>query len=235
MKLGRSGHGARRAWAWLAVTGLIILVVAGPLPLSAQRRVTPATPIAAGAPVSVTVGEMMALASASPVAARPLLRPEFEGPDREDLPQNPGASSSASRFPAGGDVPFSARQTLAPQTLGTQFTGATGPTETVSSPFDNSQLEPGELGEASGDGIGLHGANRRYGNRELRDREAAGCDCAALVEALQLLRGVARNHASGSARGSDGERGRRVCFPLTEIWRDTAQPVGASAGKTKLI
>jgi hypothetical protein len=136
MKVGRSGRGMRPAWAWLAVTGLIILVIAGPLPLSAQRRVTAATPIAAGAPVSLTVGQMMALASASPAAGRPLLRPEFEGPDRENLPQNPGASSSASRFPAGGDVPFSARQTLAPQTLGTQFTGATGPNETGAFPPD---------------------------------------------------------------------------------------------------
>jgi hypothetical protein len=131
----RKGRRLRPASVWLAVMAVALLVISGPLPLSAQRRVTSATPILAGDPVSRSIAEMMLDEAARVGPERPLLRPEFEPPDRSDLPQNPASSSTSSRFPAGVDT-LEKREILAPQTLGTQFTGATGPTETGAFPPD---------------------------------------------------------------------------------------------------
>jgi hypothetical protein len=60
-------------------------------------------------------------------------RPELEGPDRRNLPEGPGAISG-NRWPVPStNAPLSIG---APQTLGIQFNGATGPTETGAFPPD---------------------------------------------------------------------------------------------------
>ena len=132
---GNRRRRVRPASAWLAVLAIALVVISGPLPLSAQRRVTPATPILAGAPVSRSIGEMMADQAARFGPQRPLIRPEFELPDRTGLPQNLASSATSQSFPARRDS-LAKQEILAPQTLGTQFTGATGPAETGAFPPD---------------------------------------------------------------------------------------------------
>ena len=67
------------------------------------------------------------------------LRKGRQNPDRSNLPEGPGAHALAQwpadpGGPAGATIP--ATEPLAPQTLGTQFDGATGPTETGAFPPD---------------------------------------------------------------------------------------------------
>lgn len=68
-----------------------------------------------------------------------LLREEREeGPDREELPDGPGARP-ASQYPypnKAGRLAVPSAPEVAPQTLGTTFDGATGPTETGAFPPD---------------------------------------------------------------------------------------------------
>ena len=67
------------------------------------------------------------------------LRKGRQNPDRSNLPEGPGAQPLA-QWPADPQGPFGATipstEPLAPQTLGTQFDGATGPTETGAFPPD---------------------------------------------------------------------------------------------------
>ncbi len=63
---------------------------------------------------------------------------ELEGPDRRDLPEGQPGSDILTQWPAPTEAPAGAEipEPLAPQTLGTQFDGATGPTETGAFPPD---------------------------------------------------------------------------------------------------
>lgn len=65
---------------------------------------------------------------------------EREGPEREDLPDGPGITRPFNRFPYPTKRelarPEEGKVVLAPQTLGVQFDGATGPAETGAFPPD---------------------------------------------------------------------------------------------------
>src|ERR1700737_2635211 len=121
--------------AWIAASALVVLILTGAIPISAQRRVTTAAARRSASPVFRTIAQLMAdQAVRGRVPTRPLLRPEFHGPDRRGLPQNPASVDSPS-------LPASSRRLAKPQparpkTLGIQFNGATGPTETGAFPPD---------------------------------------------------------------------------------------------------
>jgi hypothetical protein len=86
-------------------------------------------------PVEQTVADIMVRQFARPQQDGVVKRkPEFEGPDRKNLPQAPGALA-ASQWPLpSANAPVT--QSGAPQTLGTQFDGVTGPSETGAFPPD---------------------------------------------------------------------------------------------------
>ena len=63
-------------------------------------------------------------------------KPEFEGPEHKSVPQNSAAIEAAQWPPAADNSSRPATELSAPQTLGTQFDGATGPTETGAFPPD---------------------------------------------------------------------------------------------------
>src|SRR5260370_38581409 len=77
--------------AWIAASALVVLVLTGAIPISAQRRVTTAAARRSSAsPVFRTVAQLMAdQAVRARVAPRPLPPPEFHGPDRRGPPPNP--------------------------------------------------------------------------------------------------------------------------------------------------
>ena len=79
-----------------------------------------------------TTAEIMAQHPPQRPANFDKLRNEFEleGPDREHLPGAPGAVQASQWPPPDPTKPRPDRPTSAPQTLSTQFDGATGPTET---------------------------------------------------------------------------------------------------------
>jgi hypothetical protein len=78
---------------------------------------------------------MAAEASQAVPPWRPLIRPEMEPPNRKRLPQNPNAVS-ASQWSAQTRFSRLVAPSIAAQTLGIQFDGATGPTETNAFPPD---------------------------------------------------------------------------------------------------
>src|ERR1700730_15740064 len=81
--------------AWIGASSLVVLVLTGAIPISAQRRVITAAARRPASPVFRTVAQLMAdQAVRGRVATRPLLRPEFHGPDRRGLPQNPASGHS---------------------------------------------------------------------------------------------------------------------------------------------
>ena len=117
----------------ILVSTLSLLLVSGPVPLSGERAVAAATRETA-APVTRTTSRIMRdQAIRASVRTRPFLRPEFDGPDRSQLPQNPAAVDTPSLPGRGPSTPVSPS---APQTLGISFDGATGPTETGAFPPD---------------------------------------------------------------------------------------------------
>src|SRR2546429_6050785 len=80
--------------AWIAASTLVVLVLTGAIPISAQRRVVAAAARRSASPVFRTVAQLMAdQAARGRVPTRPLLRPEFHGPDRRGLPQNPASAA----------------------------------------------------------------------------------------------------------------------------------------------
>ncbi|HVG18249.1 MAG TPA: hypothetical protein VNI02_04290, partial [Blastocatellia bacterium] len=86
-------------------------------------------------PIERTVADIMADQLSRPLQSSiPRLRPEHEGPERENLPQGPGAIAE-SQWPVPNKNAL-VTAPGAPQTLGTQFDGATGPTETGAFPPD---------------------------------------------------------------------------------------------------
>jgi hypothetical protein len=86
-------------------------------------------------PIERTMTDITADQALRPVQeGKARLRPEMEGPDRRNLPDGPGALQAA-QWPASiKNAPITEQG--APQTLGTQFDGATGPTETGAFPPD---------------------------------------------------------------------------------------------------
>jgi hypothetical protein len=113
----------------------VSLWLAPAMPILAQQG-TVAVPRPAGPRVLRTVSEIMAAQAARPAATsrRPLIRPEMESPERKDLPQNRAAAAGA-QWPAPSRFAQPA-PSVASQTLGVQFDGATGPTETGAFPPD---------------------------------------------------------------------------------------------------
>jgi hypothetical protein len=86
------------------------------------------------APIQRTTAELMTDQAARPVQEGLIQKPEFEAEKRENRPQAPGAIEAAQWPLPDKNAPIS--QLGAPQTLGTQFNGATGPTETFAFPPD---------------------------------------------------------------------------------------------------
>src|ERR1700737_818965 len=83
--------------AWIAASALVVLILTGAIPISAQRRVTTAAARRSASPVFRTIAQLMAdQAVRGRVPPRPLLRPEFHRPDRRGLPQNPAPGHSPS-------------------------------------------------------------------------------------------------------------------------------------------
>jgi hypothetical protein len=137
----RSLWRTRRSLIWKSSAGIVAIglaafLITGAVPVSAQRRLTAAAARRSASPVFRTIAQLMAdQAIRGPAPTRPLLRPEFEGPNREGLPQNPASRFDSPSFPA-SSRPIAAPQPSGPQTLGIQFNGATGPTETGAFPPD---------------------------------------------------------------------------------------------------
>jgi hypothetical protein len=90
-------------------------------------------------PVQRSMSEINADQEARTATTRRLTKPEFESPRNPDLPAGPGAVA-ANQWPLPANTTPSTQSSdlapLAPQTLGTQFDGATGPTETGAFPPD---------------------------------------------------------------------------------------------------
>jgi peptidase C25-like protein len=85
-------------------------------------------------PIQRTTAELMADEASRPAQSRSrMMKPEFEH-DRDNIPDGPGAIA-ASQWPL-PDKNAPTPQLGAPQTLGTQFDGATGPSETGAFPPD---------------------------------------------------------------------------------------------------
>src|SRR5262249_15029036 len=77
--------------------------------------------------VQETVQQIMEREAAKPPRLTPRLQPEHEGPDREDLPQDP-LSHAHRAWPESAETEAPQLERVgpsAPQTLGTSFTGAT--------------------------------------------------------------------------------------------------------------
>jgi hypothetical protein len=107
-----------------------------------ESRLNPDGTITAGqiitdSPIERTTADIMAeqaLRPAQDVTRR--LRAKKTQPNRENLPEGPGALAAAQWPLAGQDQNGPITEQGAPQTLGTQFDGATGPTETGAFPPD---------------------------------------------------------------------------------------------------
>src|SRR5262249_4931204 len=85
--------------------------------------------------VEQTVAEIMTEQANRPASdGSGKLMPEREGPDRDNLPQNPNTIEDT-QWPPSERSSLQAQPT-APQTLSTQFDGATGPSETGAFPPD---------------------------------------------------------------------------------------------------
>src|SRR5207247_5060874 len=84
-------------------------------------------PVTGKGGVQETVEQLMQREATRPARVKPPIRPELEMPDRRTLPQNPLSPSEAQWPPAPAGVsPLTrAPAPLAPQTLGTSFTGVT--------------------------------------------------------------------------------------------------------------
>src|SRR6185503_1328864 len=90
-------------------------------------------------PVQRSMNEINADQEARPAANRRLTKPEFESPRNPNLPAGAGAvAANQWPLPANTDqrTQLDTSTLLGPQTLGTQFDGATGPTETGAFPPD---------------------------------------------------------------------------------------------------
>jgi hypothetical protein len=126
----------RRRADWAAAIAVAASLCLAPTKAAwGQTRIT-AVPIRARSRAPRTVSEMMAAEAARAAAPwRPLIRPEMEPPDRKHLPQNPNAVS-ASQWSAQTRFSRLVAPSVAAQTLGIQFDGATGPTETNAFPPD---------------------------------------------------------------------------------------------------
>jgi hypothetical protein len=86
-------------------------------------------------PVEQSVAEIMTEQAKRPASAiSGKLMPEREGPDRDNLPQNPNTIEGTQWPPA--ERSLLQTQPTAPQTISTQFDGATGPSETGAFPPD---------------------------------------------------------------------------------------------------
>src|SRR5262249_27225590 len=119
------GNGDRAART-AAIAAAIGLCLATARPGLAQSQIT-AVPIRARSHAPRKVSEMMAIQSAKTApSARPLIRPEMEPPDRKHLPQNPSAVI-ASQWSAQTRFSRLVGPSVAAQTLGIQFNGATAP------------------------------------------------------------------------------------------------------------
>lgn len=91
--------------------------------------------IVTGTPVERSMGDINADQLARPLALDVVRRhPEHEGPDREHLPSAPAID--AAQWPLPTNIKRPDVEPSAPQTLGTQFDGATGPNETGAFPPD---------------------------------------------------------------------------------------------------
>ena len=125
----------RSAAALVSVAASLLFVLGPSIPVFAQRAGTPGERITAGAPVRHSLGELMRIQAARPASTRPYRKPEFEV-DRQGLPQSPSAISAAS-WPPGPDISRGGSgPKIAPQGLGTNWDGVTGPTETGAFPPD---------------------------------------------------------------------------------------------------
>jgi hypothetical protein len=122
--------------AALVATALALVFVLGPsLPVFAQRSGgTPGVRISVSVPVRQTLGELMQAEASRPLPSRPLIKPEFEV-DREKLPEGHTALAD-SQWPAPPAIVRGGGPKVGVQTLGTNFNGATGPTETGAFPPD---------------------------------------------------------------------------------------------------
>src|SRR6266516_1707963 len=128
----RSATIPRKVVAWIAclLVGLALLSLVGirsesPAPLTAaETSWQRGTPITGTPSVTESVASLMRLQRIADRSGRPPVtpKPESESDFRRSLPQNPG-SPDVSRLPAGGRSASTAP--LSPQTLGTNFTGAT--------------------------------------------------------------------------------------------------------------
>ena len=88
-------------------------------------------------PVQRTTSEIMADQLARPLGVPHRTKPEFDERKERNLPDGPGSTQRANQWPLPDKTLFAAPQPVqAPQTLGTQFDGATGPTETGAFPPD---------------------------------------------------------------------------------------------------
>ena len=88
-------------------------------------------------PVQRSMSEITADQEARPATSRRVTKPEFESPRNPDLPAAPGAlAANQWPLPANTAQPTQLSALLGPQILGTQFDGATGPTETGAFPPD---------------------------------------------------------------------------------------------------
>jgi hypothetical protein len=131
----RFGPRSRSAAALAATAAALVFVTAPSLPVQAQRAVgTPGLRIAAGAPVTRTVGELHRAQASRPAHTRPLVKPEFEV-HRDQLPHRPG-SLAVSSWPPAPAISRDSGPKVAPQSLGIAFDGATGPAETGAFPPD---------------------------------------------------------------------------------------------------
>jgi uncharacterized repeat protein (TIGR01451 family) len=112
-----------------ALLAAALAVLGSPLAHSSdgsdQRQV--GVPYVGAAGVHETVQQIMEREAATPPRVKPRLQPEHEVPDRRGLPQDPLARPRrAWPPPTRGEAPGQLRGVpSAPQTLGTQFTGAT--------------------------------------------------------------------------------------------------------------
>ena len=99
---------------------------------SSDGTITPGKIITDG-PIQIRTEVVMAAQKTlGPKTMRPE-RPELQGPDRRNLPEGPGAIPGNQWPLPAANAPVSLG---APQTLGTQFNGATGPNETGAFPPD---------------------------------------------------------------------------------------------------
>jgi hypothetical protein len=110
----------------IVVAALFLFAIASPAQSQSSNGEQQGVPWVGEMGVSETVASIMAReAVAAPTRSRePRLMLEREGPERDDLPQNP-LSKEVAQWPDIGGIPPKGSPGFGPQTTGTSFTGAT--------------------------------------------------------------------------------------------------------------